>query len=237
MSARESGRHYERHRISTAEEVQYRPHLLPPVGSYGGAPAVAAAQAFGGWPTVPEDGSAPRPTVTVRQAPRPNLIAVQVFLAVFAMIGLAIAGVEAYRIMMWQPIAATVMGSDVLTVHGNKGGVSYRPEVSYRYRINGQEVIGAGVTPIKIAAGWGWAQSIRARFRPGAAVTVYVDPGDPTRAYAVREFSPIPLYLTGGAAVLWVLIMWTARSNDRRRATGDLGVPVVGVGGPMSPLP
>jgi Protein of unknown function (DUF3592) len=204
----------------------------------GQAPAVAAAQAFGGWPsTVPGEAAGTTPVVG-QPVPRGSFILAEIILGLIAMAAVAISGVEVYRIMTWRATAATVMSSTVQAVRGAKGGVSYRPEVSYWYRINGQEYVAAGVTPILISGGRGWAQSISARFTPGAAVTAYIDPGDPTRAYVVREFSPIPLWMLAIVIAVWGLLTWTIRRNGRTSAAvaDDFGVPVVGTVQSVSPL-
>jgi hypothetical protein len=197
----------------------------------GQAVAVAAAQAFGGWPTnFPTDAAVPTP-VGWQRVPRGNVVLAQIILALFAVTAVAISGVEVYRMMTWQPAAATVMTSAVQTKRGAKGGITYQPQVSYWYRINGQEYVANGVTPIAISGGRSWARSVAARFTPGAAVTAYVDPGDPTRAYVVREFSPIPLWLLAIVIVMWGLLSWMTRRNGAAGlAPGALGVPVVGVG-------
>jgi hypothetical protein len=201
----------------------------------GQALSVAAAQAFGGWPnTVPADAAAPTP-VGLQKAPRGNVVIAQIVLALFAVTALAISGVQVYRIMTWQPAAATVMTSTVQAKRGAKGGVTYQPQVSYWYRINGQEYVANGVTPITISGGRSWAQSITARFTPGAAVTAYVDPRDPTRAYVVREFSPIPLWMLAIVLAMWGLLTWMMRRNGGAGlAPGDLGVQVVGAGQSVS---
>jgi hypothetical protein len=197
------------------------------------AVCVYAAQAFGGWRNLPDRVTSPPPAAPPVQATsRGNLMLARMLLGVFALIGVAMGGVQAFRLMTWQPVPATVMMSSVESVRGNRGTVSYRPAVSYWYRVNGTQYVAAGVTPIGISSGWRWAQSISQRFAPGAAVTAYVDPHDPGRAYLVREFSPLPLFILALVGGIWALIEWGARRSGQPVVVASgLGVPVVSPSG------
>jgi len=194
----------------------------------GQTQCVAAARAFGGW-----QGA----TAALPLAPSPRIVAVPrgavviagVLLAVFACAGLGIYGFETYRALMWRPVQATVMSTAVSRVGDAEGGTSYRPAVTYWYRVGGAQYVATGVTPITISAGRAWATALSARFPVGARVTAYVDPNDPGKAFLVHEASLLPLWFVAIAALMAAGLTLAIRQSQRRQlvATSALGVPIV----------
>src|SRR5271156_3856821 len=98
---------------------------------------------------------------------RGNVILGTLFLAFFGLISAWIAGVEVDRLMTWPAVQATIMGNNVQAVQGgSRGGVGYRPVVSYSYSVNGRQYQATGVTVITVSSSWKWAQSVSRQFKP-----------------------------------------------------------------------
>lgn len=198
------------------------------------AACVAAARAFGRWTAAPTDtvpapapASGTAPVTRVRNV-NANYGCAYAMLGLFTLAGCWMAGLDALRLATWEPVPATVMGSAIETIHGNKGGVSYRPAVTYWYYRYGHQYVATGVTPLKFGASWKWAEGITRRFPSGMQVTAYVDPHNPTRAYLLHQFDMLPAVLLGIVAVMWVLVWWGQRGNMRLTSNpSDLGVPVL----------
>jgi hypothetical protein len=125
-----------------------------------------------------------------------------VFLAIGALIGAWIAGVQVVRLMTWRPVQATVVSSDVQAVRGGRGGVGYLPVVHYNYVMNGRQYQATGVTVIAVSSSWKWAQALRSRFGQGTTVTAYIDPSNPSDGYLVHQFRLLPVWFLLGGLVL-----------------------------------
>jgi hypothetical protein len=115
----------------------------------------------------------------------------------------------------WHPVPATVISSDVGTVHHSKGD-SYKPVVVYSYRFDGFQFQAATVTPIDISAGQAWAQSIVSRYHPGNTTTAYVNPDDPNRAFIYRQVSLMPLLFVVIPGLVGLLFAWNVRLQRRQ---------------------
>ncbi len=181
------------------------------------AACAAAARAFGGWDAAAaRSGAAPtevaRPTpapgsVPIRATPRnvpttlpssrspavQNLGCVMAFLGLFAAAGASGVVVELERLATWRAVPAVILDSHVDAVRGSKGGTSYKPVVTYSYRVEGASYTSATATVIPESRSWTWASGISNRYRPGSHVTAYVDPGNARKAYLVNQFSGTPL--------------------------------------------
>ena len=177
----------------------------------------AAARAFGGWDAAAaRSGAAPtevaRPTpppgvVPILPTPRSVAVATQLartpavqnlgcvigFLGLFVALGVSGVIVELERLATWRAVPAVVQESHIDAVKGSKGGVSYKPVVTYTYQVEGTSYTSSSVTILPESRSWGWAIGISQRYRPGAHATAYVDPGNPHKAFLVNEFSGIPL--------------------------------------------
>jgi hypothetical protein len=180
--------------------------------------SAAAVRAFGGWAGNPEHQVQP---VTATPALISHPVATHwgclaSILALFIAPGLGLFGLEVYRIAMWRPIAARVISSDVGSVRGAKGGVSYKPVIRYTYTYDGIPYSSYGVTPIDISASEAWARSIVARYHPEAVTTAYVDPGNPASALLVREPSLIPLVFVVIPVLLGLLFSWVIHVQRRQ---------------------
>ena len=207
------------------------------------AQCVAAARAMGGWdaPVVRSISRTPVPTpvglgTTERRltplatmpvagsgvAPRSNSGSMQniklvgCFLGVFAVIGVAMLAVEVDHFLTWRPVSAVVLNSTVTAVHGSKGGVSYRPVVTYRYAVGGRSYESSNVHVLTVSMGYDWAMGVSAHYVPGAATTAYVDPGDPQHAFLVHRISIVPLIIILVPIVFGGILRYISDWNTRQ---------------------
>ena len=190
----------------------------------------AAVRKFGGWSGAADAQSLPTtPTPALISHPAAtNWGCLAAVLSIFVAIGLGIFSVGVYRITTWRPVPASVVSSDVGTVRGSKGN-TYKPVVVYDYRVDGRPYHAATVTPIDFSASQGWAQSIVSRYHPGDVTTAYVDPGNPYRAFLVRDVQWFPLLFVVIPVCVGFLFGWTVRTQRRQVAlAGQHLVPVVG---------
>lgn len=137
---------------------------------------------------------------------RGNVVLGNIFLAFFGLIGAWVGGVEVQRLMTWAPVQATIVASDVQAVQGgSRSGVGYRPVVIYNYAVSGRQYQATGVTVITLSSSWKWAQSVSHQFRPGATVTAYINPSNPSAGFIVRRFSLVPVWLLLPGLYFWWL--------------------------------
>ncbi len=172
----------------------------------------AAVRSFGGWggdPGQPHQPTTSTPTI-ISHPVATNWGCLAAFLAVFVAVGIGIFGVQLYRIVTWKPVTANILSSDVGTVSGDKGN-TYKPVVVYNYRYNGQSYQAAAVTPINISASQSWAQSIVNKYRSGDVTTAYVNPGQPSNAYLLRQVSLFPLFFVLIPVCFGLLFSWLVR--------------------------
>ncbi|MBS0186727.1 MAG: DUF3592 domain-containing protein [Planctomycetes bacterium] len=120
----------------------------------------------------------------------------------------------------WQPVPGTITTSRIIQTRSSKGKSNYRPQVSYTYTVNQQDLTGDQVHAFALdPKGRGYAQRINADFPAGASVPVYVDPSDSSRS-ALRV-GPHPftivftLLLFPFNAILLglMLFLWKAREG------------------------
>ncbi len=236
--------------LRDGSRVPWTTMLTSDVGTQ--AACAAAARAFGGWDAAAaRSGAAPteiaRPTpapgvVPIRATPRAmtsvvpptrspavqNLGCVMAFLGLFAAAGAAGVVVELERLATWRPVPAVVLESHIDAVRGSKGGTSYRPVVTYTYRVEGTGYTSGSVTIIPESRSWKWASGISQRFRPGERVTAYVDPGNPSKAYLVNAFSGTPLVFViiplVFAAIVSASVRWQRRQTSIASAAA---VPII----------
>jgi hypothetical protein len=220
------------------------------------AQCVAAARAMGGWdapvagsmsrtpvPTpvgvgaVAERRLTPLATVPVADsgvAPRSdngsvqNIKLVGCFLGIFAVIGAAMLAVEVDHFLTWRPVSAVVLNSTVTAVHGSKGGVSYRPVVTYEYAVGGRPYRSSNVHVLTVSMGYDWAVGVSAHYVPGTTTTAYVDPSDPEHAFLVHRISMVPLIFILVPIVFGGILRYISNWNTRQTAlAASVQVPVV----------
>ena len=172
----------------------------------------AAVRTFGGWGGGADEQRQPT-TATPALISHPvatNWGCLAAFLSIFVAVGIGLFALQVYRLVTWRPVPAHVVSSDVGTVRGSKGN-SYKPVVVYNYRYQGQPYQAATVTPIDISAGHSWAQSIVSKYKPGDVTTAYVDPGNPYKAYLLRQVSLFPLLFVLIPVCFGVIFGWIVR--------------------------
>ena len=154
-----------------------------------------------------------------------------VLCALFLAVGGTMTFVVARRLMTWHPVSATVLSTHITTVRGSKGGVSYRPDVAYRYTVDGRQYIGTRVTILNESRSGTWAYDLTRRYEVGSEVTAYVDPANPARAYLLHEWSFLPMLFTSVPLVAVLSLLWTLRQMPPSRKAGSDPTATVAPGG------
>jgi len=147
-----------------------------------------------------------------------NLGCVVAMLSLFMLVGAGMAAVQVDRLLVWRPVQATVISSQVIAVRGSKGGTNYRPAVTYSYQVGGRTYTSQSVTIINESRGWSWATGIVARYPAGAQITAYVNPRDPAGAYLVHALSVFPFVFVLIPLLFTGLVLLSARWNARQAA-------------------
>lgn len=118
----------------------------------------------------------------------PILIVVSLRLA-WRKVGLAVTHLRERH--PWETVTGTVRAAGVRTEKvriGFKREPIFLADVAYDYAVDGRSYVGTTLRP-GYEGGMQWtAKRLAARFRPGAAVTVYYDPIDPTVAVLDPRF-------------------------------------------------
>lgn len=129
-------------------------------------------------------------------------------LGLFMLVGIALWGWNAWRLVRGRATPAVVLASDVAESRG-RSGTTYRPRVEYRYVVGDSERVSAAVLPGGgEGRGRAWAERIAARYRAGDSTVAYVDPSDPASAYLVRQPSAgLLLIVAAPLAVLGLLLV------------------------------
>jgi Protein of unknown function (DUF3592) len=207
----------------TEGRVPWTPYSTADEGTL--ASCASAVRAFCGWVSAPARAA---PSGSVSGHPvATNWGCVGAFLAIFVATGLGMFASEVYRLTTWQPVSARVLSTDLKAVRGDKG-TTYAPVVRYLYTVNGAQYVSSRVLPLDISASVGWAERLRDRFRPGDAVTAYVDPSHPGSAFLVHEVSMLPLLFAVLPLTVVGLLAWIAALQRRQLAAVErYPVPVV----------
>lgn len=130
--------------------------------------------------------------------------------------GLPALRLTVFELPYWKSVEAVVLKTEV--VAGDASGLStpgsrasgagrtvYKPRVSYRYLWEGREYTGNRFSLLESSSDDEMAQRIRLqRYAVGKAVTVYVNPADPSQAVINRDdlFNPALVSGIGGLFVL-----------------------------------
>lgn len=157
------------------------------------------------------------PTLPPHRTPRARrtLFVLAVFLGIFEAVGLWTIARESWKLATYQPVTATVLGTDVEVdrTSGPSRSTTYRPRVRYRYRVGNATYTSDVVTPLDESRGGHWAYDISARYATAEVVTAYYDPGDPESAFLLRSRSWVPWTFV----VLPPVMFWIAFVSERRR--------------------
>ncbi|MHC4476905.1 MAG: DUF3592 domain-containing protein [Planctomycetota bacterium] len=133
------------------------------------------------------------------------------------------------KIAASKPVQAEVISAEIRPVFSKdkrKKVSTYKPLVTYTYRVSGKKYTCNKVTPIA-KSGRRWAREVVRDYTPGKTVTAYYDPDEPGEAFLVRQyfFEPygsclafVPFLAFGvfGAVVTWV--EWFHRREPTQRA-------------------
>jgi hypothetical protein len=103
---------------------------------------------------------------------------------------------EFRRLLTWQPVQATVLGTRVDT-HTDSDGSTYSPVVTYRYFVDDRPYTSSRTLPINESRSGRWAHRIIERFAIGGTYTAWYDPAHPTEAFIVRAHSLVAPIFTG----------------------------------------
>lgn len=112
---------------------------------------------------------------------------VSIFLAVFFLVGATIAGFGVRTVLQaresgsWPSVPGIIRTSTVTTQRGSKGGVSYKPVVTYSYSVDGAEYTGDLIAyGLKgSSASRSFAQYYDNKYPEGSSVPVAYDPASP----------------------------------------------------------
>jgi hypothetical protein len=98
-----------------------------------------------------------------------------------------------------RPVPGTVVSAKVhestLTDPKNRRTTTYRPVVYYRFSLGNTIFTSGRVFPLSQDSSQSRAQQIVDRYKPGANVTVWYDPKNPTESFLIREWSFAPYLL------------------------------------------
>jgi hypothetical protein len=115
----------------------------------------------------------------------------------------------------WPQVEATIVVSDLQRSRDSDGGYFYRPEVSYRYSVDGKEFVGSRTRfGLTVATSWS-APAVRVvqQYKVNSLVAVHYDPDEPEES--VLENGIHAMVFAGfalGAALLIVGVFWLRSS-------------------------
>lgn len=110
----------------------------------------------------------------------------------------------------WPRTSGTVIVSDLQRSRDSDRGVSYRPEVTYRYSVDGRELV-ASRTRFGDGLELSWsAPAVRTvcRYPVGASVTVRYNPHEPEEAVLEPGLNGLLLGGTALAAIFTAIAVW-----------------------------
>jgi len=158
---------------------------------------------------------------------RGGQIAGLVFGGVFLLVGVTLTHMLVIKPLLgllaarsWPAVPCEVVSSEVES-HDSDDGTTYSVEITYRYIVDGRTYLSNRTSFVKMStSGYREKADIVAAHPPGARVTCYVNPADPTDAVLWREwqgamwFGLIPLVfaLVGGGLILGIARSWRAQS-------------------------
>lgn len=92
--------------------------------------------------------------------------------------------IQAVASKKWARTDGVVVVSDLQRSRDSDGGYMYRPEISYRYEVNGNEFVASRPRfGSSVSVNWsGPAVRITRKYKAGSRVTVFYDPTDPSQS-------------------------------------------------------
>ena len=156
-----------------------------------------------------------------------------VFLAVGLLFGSFFA-VRAWRdvrtFTVWRPATCTVLDKTISsTSRSGKSGPSYRPDITFRYEVDGKELRCTGWDSWALFGDYGggslkYFERVLDRYEVGRAYPCWFDPGEPSRAVLVRHVRG--LYVLAVLPLVFVSLgalgVWTSLAAPRSRGGAEL---------------
>lgn len=123
---------------------------------------------------------------------------------------------EKQAIEVSRPTEAEIIASRVV-VEESDDEISYYPDITYRYEHEGQHYESSNLTPGfgNTSRSQSWAETLVEEHPPGAVVTAYVNPGEPTEAFLLQESSWVVCFIAMGVGA--ILIVLAVRQGIRAR--------------------
>jgi hypothetical protein len=143
-------------------------------------------------------------------------------------------GQKLWRAQSWAETPCTVLSSRVISSRGSKS-TTYRPEITYSYRVNGRDYVSAEYDLFGVSSsGRKGKDAVVRRFKPGSETVCYVDSHNPSEAVLNR--APSPILLLGIIPLILIAIgsVGLAKSRKDAGAGGRISDPVPG-GVPVLP--
>ena len=192
------------------------------------AKIIVVARAFGGWDTAAAHSQASPTTATLRPFTYKSFRLAFLLSGLLSAYGAGRLALEIQRLRTWQPVPATVIGTDVRAVRGSRGFTNYQPLITYTYEVGGRIYTSETVHALSESGSSQWAVNITSRYPPGLLTTAYADPNSPSKAFLIHELRPVSLwYLIMGLVIIviaWLQAQWMARQLARAIAAA---VPVM----------
>ena len=123
-------------------------------------------------------------------------------IAVVVLVSLGLVGYGGYSLMDQNralssavEVNATVDSTGVVEDSQRRGGVEYRPQVSYSYSFEGENFSSSNVYPSTLSKSFNSreeAETVLDDYSEGSEVTAYIRPGSPDKAFLVDERSNKP---------------------------------------------
>ena len=123
----------------------------------------------------------------------------------------------------WTRVEGRVLdsGSETIRVTSRFGdGWAEEPRIRYAFEVDGRTLTGNRIYP-----GYSWhydkdemLRDFLRPYAPGAAVTVFYDPADPSRAVLLREGDYMWSWILLGVGLWFTLIGWAIRAHPDSRA-------------------
>jgi Protein of unknown function (DUF3592) len=131
---------------------------------------------------------------------------------------------------VWKPTTCTILATQLGSTRGSgKSGPSYRPEISFRYRVGGKTFTCTGWDSWALAGDYGggsakFYERVLDRYEVGRTSPCWYDPADPSQAVLVRRVRPLYLLavLPLAFTVLGAVGLYSALAKPARRL--DVGV-------------
>lgn len=135
-----------------------------------------------------------------------------------------------HRMRAWQAVEAELLAAD-LVVHDGSDSTTYEATATYRYRFDGRDYTGTRVAINRGSDNIGDFQPALGRRLEDAlqqrrGISIWVDPGDPSRAVINRDlrwgllgFKLIFVLLFGGAGI--GVLFWSGRAEQTAGRFGD----------------